>query len=217
MLPRDLDPWGEWRNPGLNPDVEEFLVAHRPTYAQSVGFIRAERPRENNHEATAWWGTTPARAHLINALLRRGSRTVEAVERELGIPSSKIYYYLREFRMAFQPRPGSSVVIIGYKGELYEGWVLKDYGNGRARLVVPEQGAVVEGEWSRTNQAFRLSQPLPRTVPLRAAAESMGVKDSTLRKALKALGVPVYQRAPVPLLERMLPERAHYLGGLWGS
>jgi len=212
MLPRDLDPWGEWRDPERNPDVADFVVKQRPTYAESVGFIRAERPREDNHAATIWWSSVPARAHLINALLRRDGRTVEEVERDLDIPASKIYYYLREFGMSFIPRPGDQVVVIGYGGERYNGIRRhREVEGGVDEVIIPEHGAVVPARWSRSNLMYRLLEPLPRTLPMHAAADALDVREETLRKALRALGITAYQRVAEPVLRAMFPERAHYL------
>ena len=211
MLPRELDPWGEWRDPERNPDVADFVVEHRPTYVESVGFIRAERPREDNHAATAWWSTTPARAHLINALLRRDGRTVEEVERDLDIPASKVYYYLREFGMSFTPRPGNRVVVIGYGGERYNGIRRREVGDGVAEIIIPEHGVIARASWSRTSRMYRLLEPLPRTLPMHAAAEALDVSEETLRRALRALGITVYQRVAEPVLRAMFPERERWL------
>jgi hypothetical protein len=154
-----LDPWGEWRNPHDHPEVAAYLVEHQPDYAQSVGFIRAMRPREDPHEAALWWASPEAKAHFVNAILQRGNRPLMAVEREMGLAKWKLHHYLDHFNFVIWMRPRRGTHIILPSGNKVEG-VIREVLEG-----VPVQ-AVVEceegwwlSEWSRSSWAFRAKAP----------------------------------------------------------
>jgi len=156
-----VDPWGEWRNPQEHPEVLEVLVGLDAPYEASVGYIRALRPREDPHEATRWWASPEARAHLLNAILRRGGRPLVAVERELDLPRWKLHYYLDQFGFRLRMRPRRGVHVILPAGEGVDGEVVQHLSEVPVRAVVETDAGWFEAEWSRTSWAFRALRPVP--------------------------------------------------------
>lgn len=156
-----IDPWGEWRNPHEHPEVLEALVAGDWPYEKAVGFIRAMRPRENPHEATRWWSSPETRAHLLAAILRRGSRPLVFVEQDLGLPRWKLHYYLDQFGLVVRPRPRRIAHVILPSGQMDEGQILEVLTEAPVRAVVEAAHIWWRAEWSRTSWAFRLLEAVP--------------------------------------------------------
>lgn len=157
-----LDPWGEWRNPHEHPDVVAFLLRERPSYAESVGYIRAARPREDPHEAARWWASPEARGHFINALLRRGG-TMGAVEREMDLAKWKLHHYLERFGLRFWPRPKRGAKIILPSGEVVDGVMQEVLEGTPVRAYLETEEGWWLGEWSPASWAFRAVAPVPPT------------------------------------------------------
>lgn len=160
---RELDPWGEWRNPHEHPEVAAFLLRERPSYAVSVGFIRAGRPREDPHEAARWWASPEARAHLVNALIQRGRATMGAVERDLGLARWKLHHYLEAFNIRFWPRPKRGAKVILPSGEVVDGMIQEVLEGTPVRAYLEAEEGWWLGEWSPASWAFRAVAPVPPT------------------------------------------------------
>lgn len=156
-----IDPWGEWRNPHEHPEVLEALTAGDWAYEQSVGYIRALRPREDPHEATRWWASPETRAHLLNAILRRGSRPLVWVEKELDLPRWKLHYYLDQFGLKLRLRPRRVAHVILPDGDTDEGRILEILSQAPVEGIVEARQVWWRARWSPSSWAFRVLEVVP--------------------------------------------------------
>lgn len=160
-LEQKIDPWGEWRNPHEHPGVLEALVLGNWPYERSVGYIRALRPREDPHEATRWWESTESRAHLLNAILRRGSRPLIWVEQDLDLARWKLHYYLDQFGLVIRIKPRRMAHVILPEGDTAEGRIIQIFSEAPVEALLETEGAWWRGRWSRSSWAFRATEPVP--------------------------------------------------------
>lgn len=196
-LPRTLDAYGEFRNPEQHPQITALLASGAlGDYHDSQSYIRGERPTAGHHvEASHFWRAPLSRAHLINALLRRGGRSVVEVERDLLLSPGSIYKYFSVWRIMFAARPQRHVGVMDYDGGgelIYEGEVVEHLPQpGHARLRVLGFPGRVVGVWSAANHCYRLLESLPQPqgmLPLARAAHYLGVSVDHLRQALRWAG-----------------------------
>ncbi len=209
----ELDPFGEWSNPQQFPEIMRelrVLQLERVSFSDSVGYVRSLRPVPpvfvEGDDLIAWkkacdkiprdaqlfWETPISKAHLLNALFRRGSRTVTEVEIDqnngMCIPSGKIYAYLHNAGIEFQARPRVGVMVRSFDGELFRAKVLEeDPEDPRRALLQVERVPIAQwGCWSVADWAYRLSQPV---------ALSGYAKTSV---AARVMGLPTFLAARVP-------------------
>ncbi len=199
--------YGEWRNADEHPGLLEFLSRRNPRYEESIAYLRT-RDRSNNKRANEWWGRTEARAHLINAVLKRGQRRVEQVEREALLPKGKLYYYLKSFELSFRMRPDGRTFVIFYDGTLHEAFLIEEYSGQRALLEIRHHDHVEQhyGRWSPSSWAYRLYHRkgrAPRTVPIHQAARHCRVSTRGMRAIMYRIGYRKHQTVPLHIVEQI--------------
>lgn len=94
--------------PSTHDQISRDLEQNPITYGQAFTYLQTIQVRLTDGEARAgqqWWGEIRSQAHLMNALLRRGDMNIMQLQRELGIPSGKLYQYLADMGVKFRSRP----------------------------------------------------------------------------------------------------------------
>lgn len=206
--PYDGNTYGEWRNAQDHPALLDFLTRANPTYDESIAYLRT-RDRSNNKRANEWWSKPESRAHLINAVLRRGARRIEQVEREALLPKGKLYYYLKSFDLSFKMRPDKRAFVIFYDGTLHEAYLVREYSNLRALLEIQHPTHVERhyGRWSPASWAYRLYHQqgtAARTLPLYQAARHCRVSAQGMKAILRRIGFRNQPQAvPIYLVEKL--------------
>lgn len=191
---KTLDPYGEWLNPEEHPTLVAALldVAETGSYEESVGVIRALRPKAAN-EAVVFWESPVNRAHFMHAVLRRGSRSKLQVEADLDIPKSKLYYFLHSWGIKLQLSPKVAVTVLTSAGQRLDGEIVESLDLGRLRVRVEGCKGTFLAQWSPANAACRLLEPLPEvtgTFSLQEAAGMLGYRESFLQQVLRVLKLP---------------------------
>ena len=171
---KELDVFGEWKNPQALPEVMRelrIMQLEGVGVEASVGFIRANRPNRNEgicaaRRAQLFWGEPLSKAHLLNALFRRGLRTITELEVDphngLGIPNGKVYAYLKNAKREFRARPRKRVVVRTLDGEVCQARVIEEdlQDHSRALLKVDRVFIPVWGRWSVSDWCYKLLEPL---------------------------------------------------------
>lgn len=195
------------------------------SFSDSVGYIRSLRPTPpvfiEGDDPVAWkkacdkvprdaqlfWQLPVSKAHLLNALFRRGSRTITEVEVDpnngMCIPSGKIYAYLKNVGVEFQARPRLSVVVRALDAELYHAKVVREDPQDprRALLLIDRTPIPLWGRWSVSDWCYRLTEPVPLAGYTKAAlaARVMGLPPHLAAKVPERSGVGFGSRANIPL------------------
>ena len=94
------DPFGEFQNPHECPAVLHELQQLPNDYSLSAAYIRANRPRSAG-PALQFWLSPLSRAHFLNALLLRGTRSLVQAQRDLDVGAEKLYDYLPRWGIDF--------------------------------------------------------------------------------------------------------------------
>ncbi len=233
----ELDPFGEWQNPQHFPEIMRELRVmqlERVSFSDSVGYVRSLRPVPpvfvEGEDRAAWkkacdkvprdaqlfWETPLSKAHLLNALFRRGSRTVTEIEIDqnngMTIPSGKIYAYLKNKGIEFQARPRVGVNIRALDGEVYRAKVLEEDPQDprRALLQVERVPTPQWGLWSISDWAYKLLEPVALSGYAKAvvAGRLMGLPPHLAARVASRSGVGFgdRNRVPLALLTAFVPE-----------
>lgn len=205
-----VDPYGEWQNAPAHPAITRAL-ADTGGYADSIALLRGTRPSDSAHEAHVWWANPLHRAHLLNALLRRGDRTIAEVERDADLRPGKVYAYLKSFEITFRARPRKHVLAMDEHGDLHEAEVkhVEPDDVTLATLRVVGHPDPVQGRWSPASICFRLLTPLAQplgALPLPVAARVVHVHTTDLARALHRAGVGGAGHVYLAHLARLFPD-----------
>jgi len=206
-----IDPYGEWQNAPSHPTIARLLTEPLGVYADSIAVLRGTRPSDNAHEAHVWWANPENRAHLLNALLRRGDRTLAEVERDADLRPGKVYAYLKSFEISFRARPRKHVLAMDQHGDLHEAHVTRIDAKEPtlANLRLHAYPDVVRGRWSASNACFRLIEPLDQPfgmLPIPIAARVVHVHVVDLAKALARAGCGGTGNVYIAHLARLFPD-----------
>lgn len=222
----DADPFGEWLDPHAHPELARLVALGVPRddggyeplggYDASVSLMRSIRPSTAGVDNPDFWSAPLHRAHLLNAVLRRGRRSLGAVGKQLDIAENKVHSYLKRFGIRFVAHPRKHVSVLDWDGLLYNADVVSvdRERRGYARLRVWEFPDLVEGRWSPANQAYRALRPLSRPmgiIPLEEAERLLGVHRRTLSRALTLAGERCNERVYLAHLARLFPETGEYM------
>lgn len=209
----DIDQYGEWLNPRQHPDIVSILTSGEGIggYDMSLSVLRGARPSANAYDAHLWWADPRNRAHLINALVRRGHRSIVEFEREADIRPSKTYSYLKSFRVRFRARPRRHVTAMDVNGDLHEATVLRVDPDHPATATLRLWGYPGEhaGVWSVANAAYRLRAPITAEfgiLPVDVAARVLGVHPADLARVLWRIGAPSNGTVYLDHLTRVFPD-----------
>jgi hypothetical protein len=207
-----LDEYGEWLDPHGHPSLVRLLTANGGLgpYELSLSVIRGTRPSDSAYRAHLWWGDPVNRAHLLNALLRRGDRSVVEVEREADLRPGKTYAYLKSFGVAFRARPRRHVMAMDLDGDLHEAEVrgLDPQRPGTATLKLWGYPSECIGRWSVSNGCYRLLAPITEpfgVLTVDAASRVLRVHPADLARSLWRIGVPTNGSVYVAHMERLYP------------
>lgn len=172
----ERDPWGEWENP-YSDDCLPILRALETLpadYMQSATFIRAYRPRGEASEALKWWKSPTPRAHLINALLLRGERSIRDVQEDLDIMIDKVYTYFPRWGVRYH-MARADATLIDASGHRYEAEVeSRDNSTRTGKLKVIGYQNRITARFDRMGGVWRTDTHLPTlahthvTVPVAA-------------------------------------------------
>lgn len=233
----ELDPFGEWQNPQEFPEIMRelrVLQLEGVSFSDSVGYVRSLRPVPPvfvegadrvvwkkacdaiPREAQLFWESPLSKAHLLNALFRRGSRTVTETEIDpnngMCIPSGKIYAYLKNKGIDFQARPRVGVNVRAVDGDVYRARILEeDPQDPRKALLQIDRVPIPQwGHWSASDWAYRLSKPVALSgyAKTSAAGRLMGLPPHLAARVASRSGVSFgdRNRVPLALLTAFVPE-----------
>lgn len=209
----DIDQYGEWLNPEQHPDIVAILTAGLGTYDTSLSVLRGARPSANAYEAHLWWANPENRAHLLNALVQRGHRSIVEFEREADIRPSKTYSYLKSFNIRFRARPRRHVTAMDLNGDLHEASVIRvnPERGGEATLKLWGYPGEWTGEWSIANACYRLNETVDAefgVLPVSVAADVLGVYSADLARILWRIGIASNGTVYLAHLARAFPDQA---------
>lgn len=187
------DAFGEFVNPhewGTRGQVHELVwqLERLPnTYESSVAYIRAYRPRESG-PALQFWLAPLSRAHLLNALLCRESRTLAQVQSDLDVQIDKIYTYLPRWEVQYRMARREATLIDG-AGDSYpahvETW---ERHTGHAVLRLDGYMHRVRARYDKRAGLYRVPETLGLTpehlIPLDVAASLANWTPAGLRRIL---------------------------------
>lgn len=179
----------EWGTRGQLHDLVWQLERLPHDYTGSVAYIRAYRPRESG-PALQFWLAPLARAHLLNALLCRGDRTLAQVQSDLDVQIDKIYTYLPRWGVQYRMARREATLIDG-AGDTYPARVdtwERDTGHAVLRL----DGYIhrVRARYDKRAGVYRVADVLgftpERLIPLDVAASLANWSPAGLRRILPA-------------------------------
>jgi hypothetical protein len=208
-----IDQYGEWLNPTQHPDIVDALTRDNGigSYDMSISVLRGTRPSSDAYTAHVWWADPTNRAHLINALVQRGHRSIVDFERDADIRPSKTYSYLKSFRIRFRARPRRHVTAMDLHGDLHEANVVRVDPDHAATATLKLWGYPGEytGTWSVANAAYRLHEPVVGefgVLPVHTAAEVLGIHAPDLARVLWRIGIPSNGTVYLEHLTRIFPD-----------
>lgn len=208
-----IDQYGEWLNPTQHPDIVNALTTDGGLggYDMSISVLRGARPSSDAYTAHLWWADPHNRAHLINALVQRGHRSIVEFEREADIRPSKTYSYLKSFRIRFRARPRRHVTAMDLHGDLHEASVVTVDPHHAATATLKLWGYPGEytGTWSVANAAYRLHEPVTGefgVLPVNVAAAVLGINPADLARVLWRIGIPSNGTVYLEHLTRIWPD-----------
>jgi len=153
------DAHGEWLN-AEHPSVAHLRRALEelpPNYDASVGYLRA-RPRQSS-PAQQFWDADVSRAHLLNAVLGRGERSVVQVHRDCDLIDDKIYTYLPRWGCHFN-KVNRMVMMRDSLGAVHNMHMVEAHADGTATLRLEGYTLTVRARFVRHTASYHLDGPL---------------------------------------------------------
>lgn len=183
------DPLGLWRNAHYaeHTSLLRALETLPNSYNLSVSWLRAHRPRGNHAAGARFWDAPLARAHALNALMCRGSRTVVQLHLDAELKHDRLYSYLLNWGIDYARIPTLGTLIDG-AGQSYE-VRLKDVRENVVTVRVAGYNHLVESRYDSANQVFRTAQvlALDDLLPTGAAAQVLGLTEGIVRTVLPTI------------------------------
>lgn len=209
------DPYREWRNPHEHRSVERELATLPSDYQDSCAYVRGLRPRGDaklHGDALRFWNAPRSRAHVINALLTRGSRSLVQLQRDTGLPRDKLHQYLMRWGVDYRMRR-RDITLIDPTGHEASGLVTAWHpASASATVLLAGYTTHVRARFDRVNLLYRTQELLPHSdseafLPARAAAALTGISEGRLKQLVQPdhrtrAGLALY--APSSL-ERVFP------------
>lgn len=212
----EKDPFGEWRNAEDEAHAATLAALLRlpNDYEASVAFIRAHRP-EQAPDALRFWRAPLTRAHLLNALLCRGGRTVAQLHRDMRLKEgnhARLHEYLRRWGVEWS-RPERAAQLVDGSGAAYDVRVVHaDPATGAVRVRLTAYTLTVDARYDARARVYRTPETLDLAslLPLPVAAALAGLTPGTARAVLPITTHSAPARVPLVRpedLARTVPEQ----------